>query len=394
MEVGGQVLGVLCASRRTRRTPWAAESQQQLRTLAEVLANALQRQQTAANVSESDRLKGAILSSMSAHITVLDRHGTIIAVNEAWTRVRPGERRAGGSRRSRPAPTTSRCAGRAADDGRAGRPGGARGHPGGLRRAAAPRSELEYRCDAPGIERWFEMKVAAPAAARRRRGRHAPRDHRGAAARDRAARERGALPAARRRPAGRRLDRPTSTGSASTSTARGWSGRAVRSSASWATAGRNASTRATPAGPSGRLQGGGRRPGSRSRPSSASSGRDGRFRWVLNHGRPRYDDEGEVLGYVGGAIDMTERLEAQAQPARAERAADHGAGGRAAARRARTARRPPAAPRAARHRTRGHGARPAARRPRGLGRPGAPAVDRGRTRSRAKSTASRTGCCR
>jgi len=34
---------------------------------------------------------------------------------------------------------------------------------------------------------------------------------------------------------------------------------------------------------------------------------------VLNHGRPRLDDDGELLGYVGGCIDMTERFEAQAR---------------------------------------------------------------------------------
>ncbi len=34
---------------------------------------------------------------------------------------------------------------------------------------------------------------------------------------------------------------------------------------------------------------------------------DGQYRWIVDYGRPRYDKEGEFLGYIGSCIDMTER---------------------------------------------------------------------------------------
>jgi len=39
--------------------------------------------------------------------------------------------------------------------------------------------------------------------------------------------------------------------------------------------------------------------------------RDGAYRWVLDRGVPRYAQDGEFLGYVGMAIDLTDRKRAQ-----------------------------------------------------------------------------------
>lgn len=39
--------------------------------------------------------------------------------------------------------------------------------------------------------------------------------------------------------------------------------------------------------------------------------RDGQYRWILNHGVPRYDPTGTFLGYIGSAIDITLRKEAE-----------------------------------------------------------------------------------
>lgn len=38
---------------------------------------------------------------------------------------------------------------------------------------------------------------------------------------------------------------------------------------------------------------------------------DGVYRWLLDRGTPRYAPDGAFLGYVGGCIDITERVEAQ-----------------------------------------------------------------------------------
>jgi signal transduction histidine kinase len=34
---------------------------------------------------------------------------------------------------------------------------------------------------------------------------------------------------------------------------------------------------------------------------------DGEYRWVLDHGTPRFDQEGSFVGYIGIAVDVTER---------------------------------------------------------------------------------------
>jgi PAS domain S-box-containing protein len=40
---------------------------------------------------------------------------------------------------------------------------------------------------------------------------------------------------------------------------------------------------------------------------------DGEYRWVLGHGTPRFSPDGDFLGYVGSAFDITERVRAEAE---------------------------------------------------------------------------------
>jgi len=40
---------------------------------------------------------------------------------------------------------------------------------------------------------------------------------------------------------------------------------------------------------------------------------DGQYRWVLDHGVPRYDSQKKFVGYIGSCVDVTERKEAEAQ---------------------------------------------------------------------------------
>lgn len=47
---------------------------------------------------------------------------------------------------------------------------------------------------------------------------------------------------------------------------------------------------------------------------------DGQYRWILDEGTPRFDSQGQFIGYVGHCLDVTERvnLEAEALRGRAE----------------------------------------------------------------------------
>jgi len=45
---------------------------------------------------------------------------------------------------------------------------------------------------------------------------------------------------------------------------------------------------------------------------------DGEYRWILSHGAPRHSASGEFLGYVGSAIDMTDRRRQEAALKRSE----------------------------------------------------------------------------
>jgi len=38
---------------------------------------------------------------------------------------------------------------------------------------------------------------------------------------------------------------------------------------------------------------------------------DGKYRWILSHGTPRFSTDGEFLGYIGSCLDITERRESE-----------------------------------------------------------------------------------
>jgi signal transduction histidine kinase/integral membrane sensor domain MASE1 len=80
---GGRVLGALAFLARRERT-WEPELLPQLRVVTEVLANALARRQSEDALRASEAMKGAILSSLSSYVAVLDRGGRVIALNDSW----------------------------------------------------------------------------------------------------------------------------------------------------------------------------------------------------------------------------------------------------------------------------------------------------------------------
>ena len=82
---GDRVVGVLAFCAATRRA-WSEELIGRVRLTCEVLANALARKQTEDALRASELMKGAILSSLSSGVAVLDRSGRGIAVNDTWGR--------------------------------------------------------------------------------------------------------------------------------------------------------------------------------------------------------------------------------------------------------------------------------------------------------------------
>jgi PAS domain S-box-containing protein len=157
LEVGGHALGTLACVSHTREMKWPAERLEQLRTLGQLLANVIQRRQTDAAVSESDRLKGAILSSIAAQIAVLDRQGVIIAVNDAWTAFGQANGVRGEASVSPGASYLEVCE-RAASEGS---PGAAEVLAGIKAVCEGSRAwfDCEYACDSPETARWFAMKA-------------------------------------------------------------------------------------------------------------------------------------------------------------------------------------------------------------------------------------------
>ena len=138
------------------RTAWRARPDE-LAIAAALVSNIQERRRAEDAFAQSDRLRGAILDSLPAHVAVVDSRGTIIAINESWVAFG----RANGVT-SEPAIAVGAsymavC-----------RAGAADGSP-GAREAlalveAACRGErtsraVEYRCDGGGAERWFQMRA-------------------------------------------------------------------------------------------------------------------------------------------------------------------------------------------------------------------------------------------
>jgi signal transduction histidine kinase len=79
-------LGVLaCGSFAERR--WPDELKANLRLVSEVLANALSRKRSEDALRTSELMKSAILQSLQTGVAVVDRLGSVVALNEAWTTV-------------------------------------------------------------------------------------------------------------------------------------------------------------------------------------------------------------------------------------------------------------------------------------------------------------------
>jgi signal transduction histidine kinase len=86
LQGDGEVLGALTLGTTREPREWDEEMEPRFRLLADLFASALVRQQTVEDLRRSEALGDAVLASLAAQVAVVDREGTIIAVNAAWER--------------------------------------------------------------------------------------------------------------------------------------------------------------------------------------------------------------------------------------------------------------------------------------------------------------------
>ena len=86
LVTGEQTIGALALVATKARKDWSPADIRNSRLVADVFAGALARKRAEDALRESETMKSAVLASLSSQVAVLDRAGTVIAVNESWTR--------------------------------------------------------------------------------------------------------------------------------------------------------------------------------------------------------------------------------------------------------------------------------------------------------------------
>ena len=154
LVTGGAVSGAMFWISYGGMVTWDAHADK-LRVVGAVVAAVLQGKRAEAALEQSDRLKGAILDSLPAHVAVLDRDGFIIAVNQAWTEVA----HAGGVPAGRAIETASNYVSACIDAAGAGVPGADEALMLIKLACRGGRSDrhVEYQSRVDGRERWFLM---------------------------------------------------------------------------------------------------------------------------------------------------------------------------------------------------------------------------------------------
>ena len=156
MVASGRVLGALTFVTLAVARMWPDEVVQRLRLAGEMFANALAQKEADETVRESELVKSAILASLSSNVTVLDRTGRIVTVNDGWMRFA----REHGGKLETPVNTNylDVCRGATGEDA----PVAAEARAGieAVLNRSRPSFVLEYLCRVPGGgDRWFTMSV-------------------------------------------------------------------------------------------------------------------------------------------------------------------------------------------------------------------------------------------
>jgi signal transduction histidine kinase/ABC-type uncharacterized transport system substrate-binding protein len=84
LEAEGSVLGCLSFATVYESRVWSSRLVDQLKIVGQVFANALIRKRSDEALVRSEMLKGAILTSISSGLAVLDQRGEIVTVNSRW----------------------------------------------------------------------------------------------------------------------------------------------------------------------------------------------------------------------------------------------------------------------------------------------------------------------
>ncbi|HSE04815.1 MAG TPA: ATP-binding protein [Methylomirabilota bacterium] len=157
LRIGDRTLGVMTfVSLRVSRS-WPDEVIQQIRTLGELFANALMRDETAAALEASEALIGAVLTALPGETAVVDRDGVIVQTNEAWDAVAQGHGPELKPLISVGANYLSTCRAAVGMPEEAART--ALGLIESVLSGAREDAVLEYPCVRAGRDRWFEMRV-------------------------------------------------------------------------------------------------------------------------------------------------------------------------------------------------------------------------------------------
>ena len=156
LTASGIVRGALFWVSRASRASWPVRAEE-LQMVSVVVGNVLQRRHAERALELSDRFKATILDSLPAHVAVLDRDGTIISVNDAWA----AYGRANGA-------ASESAIGIGANYVAACKQGAEHGYEGARESLAIVEAacrgdrtaeHIEYRCDSPAGERWFLMSA-------------------------------------------------------------------------------------------------------------------------------------------------------------------------------------------------------------------------------------------
>ena len=84
LRIGEHTLGFLTFVKLGGERDWPEEVTQQVRTLAELFANALSRKQAASALEDSEAFTSAVLAALPGETAIVDVDGVIVQVNDAW----------------------------------------------------------------------------------------------------------------------------------------------------------------------------------------------------------------------------------------------------------------------------------------------------------------------
>jgi signal transduction histidine kinase len=86
LKIGDRSLGFLTFVSFRAERAWPDDVMRQVRTLAELFANALSRKEAATALASSEAFTGAVLAALPGETAIIDSTGVIVQVNEAWAR--------------------------------------------------------------------------------------------------------------------------------------------------------------------------------------------------------------------------------------------------------------------------------------------------------------------